>query len=163
MKLSEYMKEQIFSKTITSFLSNYGNETLYFFGDNNYTEWQPLYELYKKPIYNLPNHIPALSFGVAAAGSGVPFHFHGPGFAETMHGRKRWFLYAPEYKPNFNPDKSTLRWLLDTYPKIKDDGLLLECILEPFDIIYFPDRWWHATLNVDTAVFISTFISDAFY
>lgn len=25
-------------------------------------------------------------------------------------------------------------------------------------ILYFPDRWWHATLNLDTSVFISTFL-----
>ena len=27
-----------------------------------------------------------------------------------------------------------------------------------FQIIYFPDRWWHGTLNIDTSVFISTFL-----
>lgn len=37
---------------------------------------------------------PALSFGVAGDGSGVPFHFHNDGFSEVMHGRKRWLLYA---------------------------------------------------------------------
>lgn len=25
-------------------------------------------------------------------------------------------------------------------------------------VLYFPDRWWHATLNLDTSVFISTFL-----
>lgn len=28
-----------------------------------------------------------------------------------------------------------------------------------FQAIYFPDKWWHATLNLDTSVFISTFLS----
>ena len=163
MRLADYIREQVLGKSISSFLRNSGNETLYFFGNNNYTEWNSLFELYEKPIYNLPNHLPIYSFGVAAAGTGVPFHFHGPGFAETMHGRKRWFLYAPQYKPNFDPDESTLKWLVEDYPKMKNDGLMLECILEPFDIIYFPDRWWHATLNLDIAVFISTFISAEFY
>ena len=109
------------------------------------------------------NIIIIIIIGVAAAGSGVPFHFHGPGFAETLHGRKRWFLYAPENRPKFDTEKSTLRWLVEDYPQLKNDGLMLECILEPFDIIYFPDRWWHATLNVDNAVFISTFISAEFF
>lgn len=27
-----------------------------------------------------------------------------------------------------------------------------------FQVIYFPDRWWHATLNLDTSVFMSTFL-----
>lgn len=162
MRFDDYIKEQVFSKTPSSYLNDFGNETLYFFGDNNYTEWQSLFDIYEKPVYTLPDHIPMYSFGVAAEGSGVPFHFHGPGFAETMHGRKRWFLYEPSQKPNFDPDKTTLQWLLEEYPKLSETLMPLECILEPFDIIYFPDRWWHATLNVDTAVFISTFLSSSF-
>lgn len=30
----------------------------------------------------------ALSFGIAGALTGVPFHIHGPTFAETIYGRK---------------------------------------------------------------------------
>ena len=36
---------------------------------------------------------------------------------------------------------------------------LLECTIRPGEAIYFPHGWWHATLNIDTAVFISTFLS----
>ena len=91
---------------------------------------------------------------------GVPFHYHGPGFAETLHGRKRWFLYKPDEKPIFNPDKSTIQWLLEEYTQLNPSQMPYECTLDPLDIIYFPDRWWHATLNVDNAVFISTFLSN---
>jgi hypothetical protein len=88
----------------------------------------------------------------------VPFHFHGPGFAETSIGRKRWFLYPPEQKPDFDPDKSTTQWFIDEYSNLKNKPF--ECVLHPFDVIYFPDRWWHATLNIDPiVVFISTFLS----
>jgi ribosomal protein L16 Arg81 hydroxylase len=90
---------------------------------------------------------------------GVPFHFHGPGFAETLVGRKRWFLYEPGNRPKFDPDKSTLHWLVEDYKKLTNDAKPLECVLNPLDIIYFPDKWWHATLNVDVAVFMSTFLS----
>ena len=98
---------------------------------------------------------------MAGPGSGVPFHFHGPGFAETASGRKRWFMYHPDKKPHFNPDKSTLQWFNEEYLKLKPSEMPYECILEPSDVIYFPDRWWHATLNVDDVVFISTFLSAA--
>ena len=47
------------------------------FGDNDYEEWKEFLEEYNPPPYNLPNHSPALSFGVAGSGSGVPFHTHG--------------------------------------------------------------------------------------
>uniref|UniRef100_A0A3Q0SKR4 Jumonji domain containing 8 n=1 Tax=Amphilophus citrinellus TaxID=61819 RepID=A0A3Q0SKR4_AMPCI len=90
-----------------------GSDTLYFFGDNNFTEWRSLFEQYEPPPYVLPRTSGAYSFGIAGAGTGVPFHWHGPGYSEVIYGRK---------------------------------------------VLYFPDRWWHATLNLDTSVFISTFL-----
>ena len=62
-------------------------------------EWESFFENYKIPPFTLPLHYPALSFGLAGPGTGVPFHFHGPGFAETIYGRKRWFLTPPDVKP----------------------------------------------------------------
>ena len=134
-------------------------ETFYFFGYNDMEEWADFFSAYKLPPYELPGHTHALSFGLAGQGSGVPFHFHGPGFAETLHGRKRWFLTPPDIQPEFNPNKTTLQWLREDYHRISEDIYLSECTLRPGEIIYFPDRWWHATLNLDTAVFISTFLS----
>ncbi|XP_023472490.1 jmjC domain-containing protein 8 isoform X2 [Equus przewalskii] len=93
------------------------------------------------------------------AGSGVPFHWHGPGFSEVIYGRKRWFLYPPEKTPEFHPNKTTLAWLRDTYPTLAPSARPLECTIQAGEVLYFPDRWWHATLNLDTSVFISTFLS----
>lgn len=39
----------------------------------------------------------------------------------------------------------------------KPQGAPPHTVLCP-QILYFPDRWWHATLNLDTSVFISTFL-----
>uniref|UniRef100_A0A8C5KDV5 JmjC domain-containing protein 8 n=1 Tax=Jaculus jaculus TaxID=51337 RepID=A0A8C5KDV5_JACJA len=135
-----------------------GNDTLYFFGDNNFTEWAPLFQLYSAPPFRLLGTTPAYSFGIAGAGSGVPFHWHGPGFSEVIYGRKRWFLYPPEKKPEFHPNKTTLAWLQDTYPSLAPSERPLECTIQAGEVLYFPDRWWHATLNLDTSVFISTFL-----
>uniref|UniRef100_A0A8C0K507 Jumonji domain containing 8 n=1 Tax=Canis lupus dingo TaxID=286419 RepID=A0A8C0K507_CANLU len=93
--------------------SSLGNDTLYFFGDNDFSEWASLFQHYSPPPFSLLGTTAAYSFGIAGAGSGVPFHWHGPGFSEVIYGRK---------------------------------------------VLYFPDRWWHATLNLDTSVFISTFL-----
>uniref|UniRef100_A0A2K6M7U9 Jumonji domain containing 8 n=1 Tax=Rhinopithecus bieti TaxID=61621 RepID=A0A2K6M7U9_RHIBE len=84
-------------------------DTLYFFGDNNFTEWASLFRHYSPP------HLVNASEGgyKMACWLGVPFHWHGPGYSEVIYGRK---------------------------------------------VLYFPDRWWHATLNLDTSVFISTFL-----
>ncbi|MEQ2312829.1 hypothetical protein AMECASPLE_035243, partial [Ameca splendens] len=42
-----------------------GSETLYFFGDNNFTEWQNLFDQYESPPYVLPDTTGAYSFGIA--------------------------------------------------------------------------------------------------
>ncbi|NXE70366.1 JMJD8 protein, partial [Calcarius ornatus] len=103
----------------------------------------------------LPSTTPLLPPG---SGSGVPFHWHGPGFSEVIFGRKRWFLYPPDQTPHFHPNETTLAWLQHTYPTLPPAQRPLECTLRPGEVLYFPDRWWHATLNLDTSVFISTFL-----
>ena len=40
-------------------------ETFYWFGDNNYTEWEEVFNRYKPPPYRLPQMTGAYSFGVA--------------------------------------------------------------------------------------------------
>lgn len=134
-------------------------ETFYFFGDNDVAEWADLLDEYRQPPLRLPGHMAALSFGAAGAGTGVPFHFHGPGFAEAVYGRKRWFLTHPDAKPEFHPNKTTLQWFVEDYPLVREEVDILECTIRPGEAIYFPDKWWHATLNLDTSVFISTFLS----
>ncbi|KAM6407490.1 jmjC domain-containing protein 8 [Rhynochetos jubatus] len=135
-----------------------GSDTLYFFGDNNLTEWGPLFQQYVPPPFRIPGTSPAYSFGVAGSGSGVPFHWHGPGYSEVIFGRKRWFLYPPDKTPHFHPNETTLAWLHRTYPTLPPAERPLECTIRPGEVLYFPDRWWHATLNLDTSVFISTFL-----
>lgn len=152
---ASYCRDYMAPQRITTL----GNETFYMFGDNDYEEWSDLLQEYKTPSYSLPGHRPALSFGLAGPGSGVPFHFHGPGFGEAVHGRKRWFLTRPDVRPQFHPNRTTLQWFLQDYPSVIQEVEMYECTIRPGEAIYFPDKWWHATLNIDTAVFISTFLS----
>lgn len=135
-----------------------GCDTLYFFGDNNFTEWGSLFQKYSPPPFRIPGTTGAYSFGIAGSGTGVPFHWHGPGFSEVIFGRKRWFLYPPDKTPEFNPNKTTLSWLTEKYPLLPEHERPIECTIRPGEVLYFPDRWWHATLNLDTSVFISTFL-----
>ncbi|XP_065501377.1 jmjC domain-containing protein 8 isoform X2 [Caloenas nicobarica] len=102
-----------------------GSDTLYFFGDNNFTEWGPLFQQYVPPAFRIPGTSPAYSFGIAGSGSGVPFHWHGPGYSE------RWFLYPPDKTPHFHPNETTLAWLHHTYPALPPAERPLECTVRP--------------------------------
>lgn len=135
------------------------NETFYLFGDIDREMWKPLLDQYKLPSWNLPGHEAALSFGIAAVGTGVPFHFHGPGFAEVIFGAKYWFLSPFEKRPEWDPNVSTLQWMKEIFLNLPLEEKPLNCLLLPGELIYFPDKWWHATLNVKTSVFFSTFLS----
>ncbi|XP_050824367.1 jmjC domain-containing protein 8 isoform X2 [Gopherus flavomarginatus] len=110
---------------------SYHKDTLYFFGDNNFTEWGSLFQKYMPPPFQIPGTSGAYSFGIAGSGSGVPFHWHGPGYSEVIFGRKRWFLYPPEKTPEFHPNKTTLAWLLDTYPFLPPEERPVECTIHP--------------------------------
>jgi hypothetical protein len=76
MRLRDYLKEYVvgFEKRRDGLVESklkYGNETWYFFGENNYSEWKSLFDLYERPKYNLPGHEHAYSFGVAGFYTGV--------------------------------------------------------------------------------------------
>ncbi len=101
----------------------------------------------------------SLSFGVAGRGSGVPFHFHGPGFLQQLHGRKRWFLYPPGHRPRYDPNATTLHWVREVLPTLPPrEQPPYDCVLDPHDVLYFPRDFYHATLNLgQTTVFIASF------
>ena len=72
-------------------------------------------------------------------------------------------LYPPTRKPPFDPDESTLTWLRRweaRAPELVAHGAPLECTIAPGEALYFPSKWWHATLNADEAVFVSTFVTE---
>ncbi|NXT49579.1 JMJD8 protein, partial [Pluvianellus socialis] len=62
---------------------------------------------------------------------------------------QRWFLYPPDKTPHFHPNETTLTWLHRTYPALTPAQRPLECTIRPGEVLYFPDRWWHAPLNLD--------------
>ncbi|XP_063473071.1 jmjC domain-containing protein 8 isoform X3 [Symphalangus syndactylus] len=145
LPFQEYVEQLLHPQDPTSL----GNDTLYFFGDNNFTEWASLFRHYSPPPFGLLGTAPAYSFGIAGAhnptgaGSGVPFHWHGPGYSEVIYGRKRWFLYPPEKTPEFHPNKTTLAWLRDTYPALPPSARPLECTIRAGEVVGDVSLLWH--------------------
>ncbi|XP_043349469.1 jmjC domain-containing protein 8 isoform X3 [Dermochelys coriacea] len=52
----------------------------------------------------------------------------------TALGSPRWFLYPPEKTPEFHPNKTTLSWLLDTYPFLPSEDRPVECTIHPGEV-----------------------------
>ena len=204
LKFTKTLREYVSSHTAPQRLDKRGDETLIWFGDNNHTEWRSHFDLCQKPPFGTSNADVAYSFGVGGPHSGVPLHVHGPGWSETIVGRKRWWLSPPKPKPRFHPNATSLEWALGLKPLQEggeggrevlgrrevdvgdDDGAwvhfperyrtrmektrkertrqqggveMLECTVGEGDAVWFPDRWWHATLNLDESAFISSFVN----
>jgi hypothetical protein len=138
----------------------------------------------------------------------VQWHLHGPGFSETIHGRKHWVLYPPQSKPEYDLNYASRHWMEYVYPTLNDWGAAdlqleknrhveylqkwvafkkkngsnihmkhstsakyrdsgsskqkpWECTIHEGEMIYFPDGWHHATINLERyTVFVSSFTSE---
>eukprot|EP00606_Chrysophyceae_sp_TOSAG23-5_P000522 GSChrysophyteH2.ASY1.ANO1.437.1 assembled CDS len=144
------------------------NETWYLFGNNEHlSPFKELSELYELPkcgqdCTRVSQKATVVS-GLGGKGSGVSFHFHGPGLSETLYGRKRWFLYAPEYEPDMISDIESGSGSdggisgFDAMPHVPLP--FYDCTIEPGEALYFPSQWMHATLNLDEyTYFVSVFL-----
>eukprot|EP00439_Symbiodinium_sp_Y106_P067762 s450_g11.t1 len=98
----------------------------------------------------LPFRATTLQFAVGAEGSGSPMHFHQDALNLCLHGRKRWWLVPPS-------EAAFSRWhpsdALETGPSAKSVKDCFEgaCVFEQEegDIVYVPDMWGHAVLNLE--------------
>ncbi|EHB15758.1 JmjC domain-containing protein 8 [Heterocephalus glaber] len=120
------------------------------FGDNYFREWASLFQHYShlpficwEPLLLIALELQELALGWILG-------------CDLWH--KHWFLYPLEKTSKFHPNKTTLTWLRDTYPVLEPSERPLECTIPAGEVLYFPDHWWHATFNLDTSVFISTFL-----
>mmetsp|Transcript_48292 Transcript_48292/g.71575 ORF Transcript_48292/g.71575 Transcript_48292/m.71575 type:complete len:180 (-) Transcript_48292:222-761(-) len=157
--LIQYIEETVSQET---FPSQFSNETWYLFGETYTEEWVKFLHSYTlPPCQACSPDLSALAFGIGNKGSGVQWHFHGPGFSESIHGRKHWILYPKEEKPNYDPDFTSRHWMEHVYTNLDKEHLPWECTLSPGEMIYFPDGWHHATINLDPyTAFVSTFTTE---
>ena len=89
---------------------------------------------------------PHYQVALGGPGSGLAFHWHGSVFAETLHGRRRWFAYPPHASPEggFNPRRPTVHWLRNVYPHLAEQSTasqLAECVLTAGEVLYLPAYW----------------------
>lgn len=84
--------------------------------------------------------------------SGAPMHFHVEAFNAALVGRKRWFLVPPAN--NFWSRKPAATWFADNYSSAPKP--MFECVQGPGDIIYIPEGYGHAVLNLEETVAVAS-------
>ena len=141
-------------------IDNHSNETYYFFGNNYDGIWSEIASKYEANICKNCQKAGAVTLGIGGRHSGVNFHFHGPGFSESIIGRKRWFLYPPDKGyPEINPNITVADWVKNNYQEWSLLSDSYECVIESNELLYFPSNWIHATLNLDSYnAFVSLFL-----
>ena len=108
-------------KTSVDTSSRFANETFYLFGNNYDGIWSELADLYINPPCYGCDVAGMKTLGIGGEASGVSFHFHGPGFSESIIGSKRWFLFPPSVSSvvsQFSPNMTVAQWVDLIYPSI---------------------------------------------
>lgn len=99
------------------------DESYYLFGENYDGIWHEIALSYFLPACGGPicEEITAETIGIGGFHSGVAFHFHGPGFAEMLKGRKQWYFFPPDMIQEVdmafnNHNISTAIWATCVFP-----------------------------------------------
>eukprot|EP00039_Didymoeca_costata_P011935 m.170128 g.170128 ORF g.170128 m.170128 type:complete len:96 (+) comp15335_c0_seq16:69-356(+) len=80
-------------------------------------------------------------------GSGAPLHFHRAALNVLAYGRKEWILQPPAYAEYSRE-----------HPKSLFEGSTgrsqhtYRCIQESGDILFVPEAWGHATMNLAESI-----------
>lgn len=90
--------------------------------------------------------ISQIQFYIGPALSGAPGHFHRSAWNVLVYGKKRWFLYPPTEA--FYSRQHVWSWWQQ---QPKPTGAM-ECIQYPSDMVFVPDMWGHAVLNLQESV-----------
>ena len=93
----------------------------------------------------------AAQFIMGPEASGAPMHFHVEAFNAAIVGRKRWFLVPPA--KNFWSRKPAAAWFADNYKAVRKP--VFECVQGPGDIMYVPEGYGHAVLNLEETVAVA--------
>lgn len=85
--------------------------------------------------------------------SGSPPHFHGHAFNALVYGVKLWYLWPPsEAYFAFSPVQD---WQSRYLEGQLGGPVALECVQRPGDIVYVPENWGHAVVNVEDSIAVA--------
>lgn len=112
----------------------------------------PLIEKFKIPTILNPNRthisITDIYFYLGPAFAGMSPHFHRSSWNLLVYGQARWYLYAP---PAATYSKlSAWDWWLAN--EIEGHKGALECVQYPGDVLFVPDMWGQASVNIRESI-----------
>jgi tetratricopeptide (TPR) repeat protein len=88
-------------------------------------------------------------FYIGPAYSGVSFHQHTAAWNALFFGYKRWFLLPPFHF--YGPTSIAMHEWAGTHRE-RFAGDLHECVQQPGELLFVPQYWYHAVLNVSDCV-----------
>ena len=99
--------------------------------------------------------------------SGSSFHIDPNGtnaWNAVITGAKKWIMFPPHVvPPGVHPSSdgadvatpvSIVEWFLNFYSFARDLNPI-ECIVQPGEIIFVPQGWWHLVLNLETGIAVT--------
>ena len=100
-------------------------------------------------------------FSLGPVGSGSPPHYHMAAVNTLVYGRKKWTLLPPA--DAIYGAMPVREWHAAGGPEaLRAEGRqVLECVQQPGDVVYVPDHWGHAVLNVEPSVGFATEVATA--
>jgi len=100
-------------------------------------------------------------FSLGPPGSGSPLHYHMAAVNTLVFGRKRWTLLPP--RDAVYSALPVFEWhRAGGVEALRREGrTALECTQRAGDVLYVPDHWGHAVLNLQTSVGFATEVATA--
>ena len=85
--------------------------------------------------------------------SGRYFHQHYAAWNAVVYGRKRWFLVPPQayFGPKQVDAMTSVEWAATHRNEVRP----LECVQTAGTVLFVPEAWWHATINLADTVGIA--------
>jgi hypothetical protein len=96
-----------------------------------------------------------LYLALGGSGSGVQFHKHSDGWNIQIWGKKRWLLYPPNKMPPHTYPVNAVSigsWIKTTMQDAEQNQQPMSCVVQPGELIYVPENWYHATLNIGESI-----------